>query len=83
MRPASLALRHEVAFFNEFLQAPLHGAGLAFRELQYLAEREGFLIRDGRDDLSWRADGGRWLAWPLADSLADYSRFDTLYFGQG
>ena len=44
MRPTPLPLRHEVAFLDEFLQAQLHGAGLALGELHDLAEREGFVI---------------------------------------
>lgn len=51
MRPAPLAFRHEVAFLDEFLQAQLHGAGLAFRELHDLAEREGFVFGEEGDDL--------------------------------
>lgn len=51
MRSAPLPFRHEVAFLDEFLQAQLHGAGLAFRELHDLAEREGFVIGEEGDDL--------------------------------
>lgn len=51
MRPTPLTLGHEVAFLDEFLQAQLHGAGLAFGELHDLAEREGFVIGKEGDDL--------------------------------
>ena len=51
VRPAPLALRHEVAFLNVILQAQLHGAGLALAELYDLAEREGFVIGEEGDDL--------------------------------
>jgi hypothetical protein len=44
MRPTPLPLRHEVAFLDEFLEAQLHGAGLAFGELHDVAEGEGFVI---------------------------------------
>jgi hypothetical protein len=39
MRPAPLSLGHEIAFFHQLLQAQLHGARLAVRELHDLAER--------------------------------------------
>lgn len=51
MRPASLSLRHEVAFLDELLEPQLHGAGLAFGELHNLAEGEGFVIGEEGDDL--------------------------------
>ena len=51
MLPTPLPLRHEVAFLDEFLQAQLHGAGLAFGELHDLTEREGFVIGEEDDDL--------------------------------
>ncbi len=51
VRSAPLPFRHEVAFLDEFLQAQLHGSGLAFGELHDLAEREGFVIREEGDDL--------------------------------
>lgn len=51
MRPAPLALRHEVAFLDEFLQAQLHGAGLAFGKLHDLTEREGFVTGEKGNDL--------------------------------
>ena len=51
MRPTPLPFRHEVAFLDEFLEAQLHGAGLAFRELHDLAEREGFVIGEEGGDL--------------------------------
>lgn len=51
MRPAPLPLWHEVAFLDEFLEAQLHGAGLALGELHDLAEREGFVIGEEGDDL--------------------------------
>jgi hypothetical protein len=51
MRPASLSLRQEIAFRDEFFQAQLHGARLAFRECHNLADGEGFVIGEKGDDL--------------------------------
>jgi hypothetical protein len=51
MRPTPLALQHEVAFLDEFLQAQFHGAGFALGELHALAEREGFVIGEEGDDI--------------------------------
>jgi hypothetical protein len=51
MRPAPLSFRHEVALLDEFLQAQLYGAGFALRELDDLAERDGFVIGEEGDDL--------------------------------
>ena len=50
MSPAPLAFRLEAAFLGEFLQAQLHGAGLALGELHDQAECEGFVIGEEGDD---------------------------------
>lgn len=50
MRPAPLSFRQEVAFPDEFFQAQLHGARLAFRECHNLADGEGFVIGEKGDD---------------------------------
>jgi hypothetical protein len=51
MRPAPLALRHEEAFLDEFLQAQFHGAGFALGELHDLTEGEDFVIGEQGDEL--------------------------------
>ena len=51
MRSASLPLRQEIAFLDEFFQAQLHGARFAFREGYDPAEGEGFVIGEKGDDL--------------------------------
>jgi len=55
--PASSTLGHEVAFFDEFLQAQLHGAGFAFRERHDPAEGEAFVF--GEEATIFFASGWR------------------------
>jgi len=55
-----LPLRHEVAFFDQFLQAQLHGARFAIGERHDLAECEGFVIgKEGGDLPGGRVEVGR------------------------